>query len=87
MTGRGEEANRPTRNQGHAWQRCQATEANTRGAMLAYIYNWFTEGFDTDAVKDAKALLDELKSPPDDRHRDADISEPSPASKTTSGLF
>jgi hypothetical protein len=29
-------------------------------AMLAEIYNWFTEGFDTDDLKDAKALLDEL---------------------------
>jgi class 3 adenylate cyclase/predicted ATPase len=30
-------------------------------AMLAEIYNWFTEGFDTADLKDAKALLDELK--------------------------
>jgi predicted ATPase len=29
-------------------------------AMLADIYNWFTEGFDTADIKDAKALLDEL---------------------------
>jgi class 3 adenylate cyclase/tetratricopeptide (TPR) repeat protein len=29
-------------------------------AMLAEIYNWFTEGFDTADLKDAKALLDEL---------------------------
>jgi class 3 adenylate cyclase/tetratricopeptide (TPR) repeat protein len=28
--------------------------------MLADIYNWFTEGFDTVDLKDAKALLDEL---------------------------
>jgi DNA-binding winged helix-turn-helix (wHTH) protein/tetratricopeptide (TPR) repeat protein len=28
--------------------------------MLAEIYNWFTEGFDTRDLKDAKALLDEL---------------------------
>ena len=28
--------------------------------MLAEIYNWFTEGFDTADLKDAKALLDEL---------------------------
>jgi class 3 adenylate cyclase/tetratricopeptide (TPR) repeat protein len=28
--------------------------------MLAAIYNWFTEGFDTADLKDAKALLDEL---------------------------
>jgi tetratricopeptide (TPR) repeat protein len=32
-------------------------EAHT---MLAEIYNWFTEGFDTADLKDAKALLDEL---------------------------
>jgi len=29
-------------------------------AMLADIYNWFTEGFDTADLRDAKALLDEL---------------------------
>ena len=29
-------------------------------AMLAEIYNWFTEGFDTPDLKDAKTLLDEL---------------------------
>ena len=27
---------------------------------LANIYGWFTEGFDTADLKDAKALLDEL---------------------------
>jgi class 3 adenylate cyclase/tetratricopeptide (TPR) repeat protein len=30
--------------------------------MLAEIYGWFTEGFDTADLKDAKALLDELKA-------------------------
>lgn len=29
-------------------------------AMRAEIYNWFTEGFDTADLKDAKALLEEL---------------------------
>jgi len=29
-------------------------------STLAEIYNWFTEGFDTPDLKDAKALLDEL---------------------------
>ena len=33
-------------------------------AMIADIYNWFTEGFDTADLKDAKALLDELSDPP-----------------------
>jgi class 3 adenylate cyclase/tetratricopeptide (TPR) repeat protein len=28
--------------------------------MLAHIYNWFTEGFDTADLKDAKTMLDEL---------------------------
>jgi hypothetical protein len=28
--------------------------------MLSDIYGWFTEGFDTLDLKDAKALLDEL---------------------------
>jgi adenylate cyclase len=30
--------------------------------MLAEIYGWFTEGFDTADLKDAKALLEELTS-------------------------
>ena len=34
-------------------------EAHT---MLAEIYNWSTEGFDTSDLKDAKTLLDELSS-------------------------
>jgi predicted ATPase len=29
-------------------------------AILADIYNWFTEGFDTADLRDAKALLEEL---------------------------
>ena len=39
--------------QGRAEQACQ---------MLAEIYGWFTEGFDTADLKDAKALLDELNA-------------------------
>jgi len=30
--------------------------------MLSDIYNWFTEGFDTADLKDAKALLEELSA-------------------------
>jgi hypothetical protein len=30
--------------------------------MLAEIYNWVTEGFDTPDLKDAKVLLDKLIS-------------------------
>ena len=37
----------------------QAAEAR---AMLAGIYNWFTEGLDTMDLKEAKALLDELRA-------------------------
>ncbi len=29
--------------------------------MLAEIYGWFTEGFDTADLKDAKELLEELR--------------------------
>ena len=32
--------------------------------MLAGIYGWFTEGFDTRDHKDAKSLLDELNGRP-----------------------
>jgi predicted ATPase len=28
--------------------------------MLAAVYNWFTEGFDTKDLQDAKRLIDEL---------------------------
>jgi len=31
-------------------------------AILSEIYNWFTEGFDTADLKDAKALLDQLSA-------------------------
>ena len=30
--------------------------------MLAAIYDWFTEGFGTADLKDAKALLEELSA-------------------------
>ncbi len=30
--------------------------------LLAPVYGWFTEGFDTLDLKEAKALLDELPS-------------------------
>jgi predicted ATPase len=37
----------------------QRTEARD---LLAPVYGWFTEGFDTLDLKEAKALLDELAS-------------------------
>ena len=40
------------------WQRQgRTTEAHL---MLSEIYHWFTEGFDTADVQDAKALVDAL---------------------------
>jgi predicted ATPase len=30
--------------------------------MLAEIYGWFTEGFDTADLKEAKALIDDLSA-------------------------
>jgi hypothetical protein len=43
------------------WLKSQgrAAEAQT---LLAEIYGWFTEGFDTADLKDAKALLDQLNA-------------------------
>jgi hypothetical protein len=38
-------------------KRGQKTEARE---LLAAVYEWFTEGFDTADLKDAKVLLDEL---------------------------
>jgi predicted ATPase len=31
--------------------------------LLAPVYGWFTEGFDTPDLREAKALLDELADP------------------------
>ena len=39
------------RSQGKVHQACE---------LLAPVYGWFTEGFDTRDLKEAKALLDEL---------------------------
>jgi class 3 adenylate cyclase/tetratricopeptide (TPR) repeat protein len=43
--------------------RDQGKRAEARG-LLAPVYGWFTEGFDTADLKDAKALLDELGDVP-----------------------
>jgi predicted ATPase len=32
-------------------------------ALLAPIYDWFTEGFDTAALQEARALLEDLAKP------------------------
>jgi predicted ATPase len=45
-----------------SWARLLASQGRSdeAHAMLAEIYNWFTEGFDTPDLKEAKALLEEL---------------------------
>jgi hypothetical protein len=47
-----------------AWPRLLAnTNRREEGRkVLADIYGWFTEGFDTADLKEAKALLDELNA-------------------------
>ena len=42
----------PARDQGKVQQACE---------LLDPVYGWFTEGFDTRDLKEAKALLDELR--------------------------
>jgi predicted ATPase len=44
---------RPWRDQG---------KRNEARDLLSPVYGWFTEGFDTLDLKDAKALLEELSS-------------------------
>ena len=40
---------------------CEQKKRQEARDLLAPVYNWFTEGFDTPDLKDAKALLDELE--------------------------
>ena len=40
------------------WQ--QQGKRDEARKVLSEVYDWFTEGFDTADLKDAKALLDEL---------------------------
>jgi len=49
---------RATMSLARLWQR-QGKQKEAH-KMLAEIYGWFTEGFDTADLKDAKALLEEL---------------------------
>ena len=41
------------------WQ--QQGKKDEARKLLAEIYNWFTEGFDTKDLQEAKALLEELR--------------------------
>ena len=51
---------RATVSLGRLWQ--QQGKKNQARPMLADIYGWFTEGFDTIDLQQAKALLDELSA-------------------------
>jgi predicted ATPase len=42
------------------WQ--QQGKQHDAGDMLSEIYGWFTEGFDTKDLQEAKGLLEELHS-------------------------
>ena len=43
----------------HLWQ--QQGKRTEACALLAPIYGWFTEGFDTADLQEAKALLETLR--------------------------
>jgi tetratricopeptide (TPR) repeat protein len=49
---------RTATNLARLWQ--EQDKRNEARELLAPIYDWFTEGFDTEDLKEAKALLDEL---------------------------
>jgi predicted ATPase len=40
---------------------CDQGKTSEARDLLAPIYGWFTEGFDSPDLKEAKALLDELE--------------------------
>jgi len=50
---------RAATNMARLW--CDQSKLRQARELLAPIYGWFTEGFDTRDLKEAKALLDELK--------------------------
>jgi predicted ATPase len=49
----------PTHALSRLWQ--QRGKRAEACVLLAPIYNWFSEGFDTKDLKEAKGLLDELR--------------------------
>ncbi len=51
---------RATMSLARLWQQ-QGKKAEAR-QMLANVYNWFTEGFDTKDLQEAKALLEALNN-------------------------
>ena len=63
------------------WQQ-QGRKAEAR-QMLAEIYGWFTEGFDTADLREAKALLEELGRDTTGTHGKKGKSGRKPAARTT----
>jgi len=51
---------RAARSLAHLW--CDQGRRSDARALLLPIYSWFTEGFDTLDLKEAKSLLDALGS-------------------------
>ena len=43
-------------------QHSSRTKLDEVHRMLSEVYNWFTEGFDTKDLQEAKALLEELSA-------------------------
>ena len=50
------------------WLKSQQRSAEAQ-TLLGEVYNWFTEGFDTPALSEAKTLLDELRAKPGTHRR------------------
>jgi hypothetical protein len=59
---------RATRNL--AWLLEKRGDREVARAVLAEIYTWFTEGFDTLDLKEAEALLETLRDPRPGRESD-----------------
>jgi predicted ATPase len=52
-----------TKYSARGWPACGATSQSADAReLLAPVYEWFTAGFDTRDLKEAKALLEELAS-------------------------
>ncbi len=60
---RGQQARSPELRAATSLARLWAEQGERQKAydLLAPVYDWFTEGFDTADLKDAEALLDELR--------------------------
>jgi predicted ATPase len=61
-----------------SWARLMRDQGQVREAhdLLAPVYGWFTEGFNTKDLKEAQALLDELGEPAPRRTAEAAVAAP-----------